>query len=249
MHLVALLALRGTLDDEVGPLAADLKCTAFEARQRLAAGFPSVLQRLATPEAAEALAASLRARGHDARCVDPATLPVGAMFQVRDVTLEPDAVRSGRCLAFADLTALIRAVVVGTAQSTDVTRERKFSLGRAVLSQGLVMTRQTERTTVSVSQEKEAVLYVFSKHEAPWCFAEGALRYTGLGAALKPVRLENFETVVRSLRAGAPQARFDDRLVRAKLAPSKERANFLGRQTQSGNHETVELMACLLAMV
>jgi hypothetical protein len=97
--------------------------------------------------------------------------------------------------------------------------EKKFSLGRAALTGGLVMTKSKTVSQRDTVQEREQVLYVMHQSGTGHVILrESRLRYTGLGARIGRSSSENFATTIALLREGAPQARFDDRLLRHRRA-------------------------------
>lgn len=255
MYVVALVSLATPVDAEAEHVARALGLTVYEARQRLTGALPLILLRTPDAAKAQALGAALVGRGHDVVGVDLSQLPpADAHVWVRDFRLEPDALvnvapdGAEQRLPWADVTCLVRAVHARAGQSVEVTHERKFSLGRALLTQGLLMTKDVATASTSASGERDGVLYVFHRGAAPWVFAESRLRYSGLGAALLPTRLENFAALLRALRAAAPGAPYDERLLQRRAAPSKERSDFLGRSSASDDTETVELLARVVAL-
>jgi len=67
------------------------------------------------------------------------------------------------------------------------------------------------------------VLYLFRKSGAtPWILREQGTHYEALGARLAPTAAPNFVTTVAELRARAPQACYDERLVARRTASPTE---------------------------
>ncbi len=254
MFVVALLSLGTPVEAEVPLLAAALGRTAFEARQVLAQPLPVVLWRSPDDARAQAMATALRGRGHVVAVGDEAALPAHAALQrVRDfelttaalVSVSPEGKRSA--LPWAHLRALVRAAHTASGQAVEVTRGRTFSMGRALVTQGLSVSKETVKEERHATQERDPVLYLFHSGGPPWLLSEQGLRYGGLGAGLQPVRAANFEAVVAAVRAHAPSVPYDERLTHAKVAPTKERSDFRGQQTQGDNHSAVDLLAHLVA--
>ncbi len=256
VFVVALVSLGTPAELEAEHLAQALGLTRFEARQRLAGTPPLILLRTKDAQRAKSLGAAMLSRGHQVVGLDLAQLPpADAQVRVRDFRLEPDALVSvapngaEQRLPWADVLGLVHAAHARSDQSVEVTRERKFSVGRAVMSQGLLVTKAvaTERTTAST--EREPVVYVFHRGAAPWLLTESHLRYAGLGSALRPTRLENFAALLQAVRTAAPGAPYDARLLEHRAALSKERADFRGQQRTSDNTETVDLLARVVLQV
>jgi len=81
---------------------------------------------------------------------------------------------------------------------------------------------------------------VFAGAEAPWVLRERELVYQSLGPALQPSRTANFRFLASELRARAPQATWDERLVR----PASQ-SQMLGRTLRIEEH--VEFLVGLVA--
>ena len=255
MFVLALLALGGTPEDEIPKLAAELGITAFEAGQLLRGTLPSIV--LKSPDRAPVvdLLGKLRSRGHDAVACDAGAVAASeAMHELRGFRFEAEALvslnlnGSSESLPWSDLVALVRAthkVVGGTAETS---RERKFDLGRAVLTQGLSTHKTVTKQTVRETEVREPVLYLYRRGGPPWLASESRCRYEGLGAELRPARPENFNTLVRLLRERLPSVPYDDRLVRVRAGGERVQGDLLGAQSGSSNVGAVDLLAHLVAM-
>lgn len=255
MFVVALLKLATPPDLEAQALAADLGVTGFEAGQLVRGHLPSIVFKSGDGAKAQALLDRLRARGHEAlRCEVSTVHGAEAMHELRGFRLEGDALVSlnqngtSERLPWGEVTALVRAMhrVLGT--SVETTRERQFDLGRAVITQGLSLSKEVKKQTVREADQREPVLYLFRRDGAPWRASESRCRYDGLGSALGPARQENFNTLVRQLRARLPEVPFDERLVSVRAGGDRVQADLVGAQRSTSNAGTVELFAHLVAM-
>src|SRR5207237_1120371 len=109
----------------------------------------------------------------------------------------------------------VRARHQGATEAIEVVREKKFDLGRAILTGGLIMRKTEKREVTSRTEASEQVLYLFrSSRGVPWLLREHDAHYDALGAAVAPTTSRNFATAVEQFRARAPHARFDDSLLR-----------------------------------
>ncbi|HSD90534.1 MAG TPA: hypothetical protein VLB44_23575, partial [Kofleriaceae bacterium] len=100
-------------------------------------------------------------------------------------------------------------------ETVDQVKDKKFDLGRAIATGGLVMRKTEKREVVTRSEDSEQVLYLFrSSGETPWLLREHGTNFAGLGAALQPIASRNFAIAVEQFRGHAPAARFDDSLLR-----------------------------------
>ena len=257
MDVVALTSLSTSVDTEVPLLAADLGVAAFEARQKLAGGFPCVLLFTTDREKTAALVAKLRGRGHGVlACDTAAVVSASAMLPIQRFHFEPDAwvidasSEGGAVetrLSFVDIAAVIRASHRHASVVHEQTKERKFRPVAALATGGLVMTKTIKQDVTRVTEEREQVLYVFRRGGEPCLLGESSAHYAGLGEAVRPTRLENFNVTMRMLKELAPEVPFDERLTTVKKLPS--------RPTETGTRrdfdpETggVDLLAHLLAM-
>jgi hypothetical protein len=258
VHVVALVELTGPAETEAAALAADLGTTAYEERLKLAAGLPAIVLTSAEPERARALAQKLRARGQGVICCDASeAVAAGAMVAMRRFAFESDAVTlpdvadasRGR-LPFADILALFRAMHTTQTETRTETTKKAFSAGRAVLTGGLMMSKSVATESKSQATERDQVLYVFRRSgETPWLLRERGTQYTGLGAQLGPASAQNFMTMIARLRASAPDAAYDERLLNARSAPTRAaRSASVGSETLSVSSASgVDLLAHVMA--
>ena len=254
MYVVALLALRSSPDEEAQALAQELGVTAYEAGQRVRGALPSIVFRGADVERAKAVARAMHGRGNEVVLLDAAQVPPDEQFpRVKTFRLTDEALvavsptGAETVLRFADVVALVGAVHRGAETQTEVTRERKFSLGRAVLTQGLSVSKTVETASTQAVAQKEPVLYLFHRGGPAWLLSETGCRYDGLGPAVRPTRPENFQVLVRLLRERCPRAPYDDRLVHARHAAEKVTADFTGHASAVSSAASVDLLAHVVA--
>ncbi len=257
MFVVALTELRGPLEDEAAALARDLGCTAYDARMLLVPGIPAILRRMPDRAPALELLSRVRARGHGAVACDlSAVASSDAMTSMRRFRLGEEAVTldddPASRLPYDDVAALIAAVHRSRTDTQTVSRERKISIGRALVTSGLSMSKTVTKSSHDSTEERENVLYVFRRSGgAPWLLREHGTAWTGHGQPLAHSEAENFRIAVATLRERATAAVFDDRLV-ARKAP--ERAALSGAPSTSGmtvktsSDSGVDLLAHLLAL-
>jgi hypothetical protein len=254
MYVVALTELATPLEAEAAALAADLGTTLYEERQTLLGGLPAIVRMSAERAPAAELLQKLRARGHGAVAFDSAAVVASdAMVSMRRFAFEPGAVTSldmdGRVierLPCDDILALLRATHRTRTETATETTQKKFSMGRAVLSGGLVMRKNVKSEERSVSEQHEGLLYLFrASGQTPWVLYERGTNYAGLGAELAASSLQNFLGVIARLRALAPGAAYDERLLKPRrLAPQA-----LARsQTTQSSASGVDLMAHVIAL-
>ena len=216
-------ALRGAIETEAKALAADLGTIAYEQRLKLAGGIPAIVATSPDPTRAQAIAAAIRRRGHDAVVVDADRIVAARdMIAPKGLRLDAAALVSthglGVSIAWTDIAVLVRAVWRTHAESTEVVTRKEFAAGRALLTGGLVINKKVSREVTTRSDDAEPVVFLFPRSPGPpWWLRERALRYDALGAALTTSSTANFQLLVDELRTRATAATFDDRLVARKL--------------------------------
>ncbi len=225
MFLVAITHLATSADEEASALAAELGGTAYEQRLRLAAGCPAIVLQTPDRDRAAEVLTRLRSRGHGAEaCDDAAIVPLDSMVALRDFRFASDAIE---CVGthgeptdrvrYDDLLALVRLSDRRSEVTTTVEKQRSFSAARAIASGGLVVTKTTERASTTRSDSKEQVLALYRRAGRPLALRETSAHYDALGAERGPTTIVNFARAVDRIRALAPMAPYDDRLLQRKL--------------------------------
>lgn len=189
-----------------------------EARMRLAGEPPLIVARL-DDGPADALCAALRNLGLAALAV-PARPPGDAERLVaRSLRFTPEAVyfspRQGAELEvpYAAITALLRGLHVSREEGVRTESSRKFNFGKALITQGLSITSTEKKEVKYEATSADQFLLVYGG-ERPAVVYESEVAFTCLGPDVLPSRLENLNLVAKRLRAKAPGAYFDDRLLR-----------------------------------
>jgi len=146
------------------------------------------------------------------------------MVALRDFRFEPNAIECvgthGEAIdrvAYDDVLALVRLSCRHSEVTTTVEKQRSFSAARAIASGGLVVTKTTERASTTRSDSKEQVLVLYRRAGRPLALRETTAHYDALGAERAATTIVNFARAVDRIRALAPSAPYDDRLVQRKL--------------------------------
>lgn len=260
--MVAIVKLGTPVEVEAAALAADLGSTLYEQRLNLVAGLPAIVLATPEPERAHALLLRIRGRGHGAvACDGAAVVSSSDMIPLRRCRIEPDGLAAEdpagtgipaaseevARLPFEDILALIRATHRRRVETKTEVTERKLGIGRAVASGGLLLTKKVTREETRVTEERDQVLYVFRKSgEMPWFLSERSAGYGWLGDQLRPSSFQNFVATAALLRARAPGAAYDERLMGYRK-PLVFAAH--GGKTRGGGAEpTADLLAHLIAL-
>jgi hypothetical protein len=116
-----------------------------------------------------------------------------------------------------------------------VTREKRFDLGRAVLTQGLMMTRNVKTETKSVVESVEHYVLVFAPEGVIGIFDDQA-QFSSLGPMIQPTRIANINYTATLVKERAKQGRYDDRLLRLgrREIPVEVYAELLWKAVKSG---------------
>ena len=136
---------------------------------------------------------------------------------------------------------MLRGVRIDERTELKSTEKRKFSLGRAVLTSGLMLTKTTRKLESVTMEEREEFLHLYAGGQPPLVFRSSALNYQSLGAALQPSTAANFAYLVETLRLALPHARWDERLTNRQA-----RARVLGPSLTENLDVAVTLLARVL---
>jgi len=245
MHIAAIYNLPDHKDDLAEALAAALGTTAYEARSRLRypGKGPLVAASCQDRGAAEKIAERLVSGGFDAMVLAQDEIDTESeQFIVRKFRLDDEAldIESGKgqhlTIEYRSIDLLLRGTSIAGKTEIETSKERKFSLGRTVISGGLVMSRTKKITREIKTEAREGFFNLYSGSAPTLVFRESALGYDAPGFALKPSRVANFAYLISELRQRQPDAAFDDRLLRraeqaALLGPLLSPEEFLNVAT------------------
>jgi hypothetical protein len=221
-YIVGFRNLAGDEETMAPKLAEILGMSLYDARLRLRAadGGPAVGTLFNGREDAQACSAALQAAGFQAVVLSPEMVETEARrFLVRSFSLGGDSLgvisRQGENLQipFRSVDLILRGTEIMRQTETETVREKKFSLGRAVISGGLVMTKKTTTTHESTTESRENFLHVYAGTFPPVVFRESSVLYDSLGPEMQASRQLNFNFFLQKLREKSPNAVFDDRLM------------------------------------
>lgn len=221
MHIVAVHSWQKDEATVARTIAETLGILVYEARQRIAGGGPVVLASFADQQQAEALAAKLSLVGVPALVMDREGVRKRRQpFHVRRFVLEPQALRlesvAGELsvIAYETMELLLVATCSSQTQTTATVTERKFSLGKTLLAGGVPMSKKVTREETVTSEEYDQTLWLYAQGRGPVIFARAGLSYDGFGTAMLLSRDLNFVHLKNELQRLAPQAGYDERLLK-----------------------------------
>ena len=250
MNVIAIHYAPGGGEALAAPLAEALDKTGYEVRARLSdpEGGPAVVARYGEIEPAWACAGRLRANGISPILLTEEDLETDARrFLVRGFELGGQGIKATSRrgdtseVAYRDLDLFLRGVRIDERTELKTTEQRKFSLSRALVTQGLMMSKTVRKTDKVTSVEREEFFHLYAAGRPPLVFRSGALDYRSFGETLQPSVQANFTQLVERMRQAFPQVPYNER-----LANRQARARILGPGL-TDNH--IDVAISLLARV
>jgi hypothetical protein len=224
MKLVAIVRAPADVEAAASLLAEASGLALAEARMRLAPEPPALLARL-EPDKTDLLVGQLRKGGLAALAI-PVTVPTDKDRVVaRTVSLDDAGAtftaRSGESarIAWRDVTAILRGLRSSRSEVERTEKSTSFSLGKALATSGLMMTRTSTRTVRSSEETTEQIALVYSHGGRVALLAERELDFSCLGPGMGPSSTANMVEMARRLRAKATSAFYDERLLRLGRRP------------------------------
>jgi len=222
MHVVAIFGIGADKEHLANALASAMGKTVLEARSRLNApgSGPFVVGTFGEKEKAAGLAAQLRNGGFNAAVLgeDEIVQEAGRdnvrRFELGEGQLRAEPAEGGsRMVAYSGIDLILRGTGISSSTTTEASEQRSFSLGRAVLSGGLMVMKTTKTVREVTSQEREGFFILYAGDGRPLEFRESGLIFDSLGQARKLSRVANFAFLVAEIRGRCPAARYDERLL------------------------------------
>jgi len=256
VFVVAICELKTRPEIEAQALARDLGGTAYEHQMHLVGGLPATVLTTIDRELAERTLAAVRRRGHGAvACDASAVVPSEHMVDLRRFRLEHDAVLAEgprpQRLPASDVLALLRATHRTDMESREQVKGKQLSMGRALVTGGLVMSKSVKNEQRSRTSDVQQVLYIFrASGETPWLLRERGTHFGTLGSAMGPSSMQNFVTTIGRLRELAPAAAYDERLLALRRAPGPpvKSGSFGVESVSTSSASALDLAAHLLAL-
>jgi hypothetical protein len=232
VHVLAIHYAPGAGEALAGPLAEALDKTAYEVRSRLSdpEGGPAVVARYGEIEPAWACAGRLRANGISPVLLTAEDVETDARrFLVRSFEIGERGLtavsRRGETaeIPARDFRLFLRGARVDEQTEVKTTEQRKFSASRALLTQGLMMTKTVRKTEKVTTSAREDFLHLYAEGRPPLVFRSGGLDYRSFGSALQPSVQANFTHLVEEMRRAFSHTPYNER-----LANRQSRTRILG---------------------
>ena len=221
MHVVAVHHLQGTPEQLARDLAAVFGITPYEARSRVIApaGGPAVVASFAGLDPAAACAAQLRGAGFTPLLVADQEIETDTgRALVRELQFAQHGLRvetrnmGTLSVPYADIDLVLRGAGIVTSSEIETKTEKKFDLGRAVVSGGMMLRKKTTTVTEHTSSERQPFCHLYRPGRPPVVLRQNDMDYSSLGADRQLSRDANFNWICAELRRRCPAATWDDRL-------------------------------------
>ena len=222
MHVVGVYGLGKDKELLAGVLAAAWGRTNYEALARLRApgDGPLIVAFFGAEEQAELLAERLRDAGFSALTLtsgeieDEGRARVVRRFELGDRELLVETEKTGRLsVPFLEIDLILRGTGIAVSFSTEISKSRSLSLGRAVLSGGMIISKTTKDVREVRKEEREGFIKLYASNRPPYILMENSLAYDSLGHERRLSCTENFVYLTSELRRRCPNARYDERLL------------------------------------
>jgi hypothetical protein len=222
MHVLAIYDVKENKQELAGVLAKVLNVTLFETNSRLRTSGkgPFVVGVFAAEVQATKLADELKSRGFSTVVLNNDEIKVEADqwlvrkfdFGEKDLIVKSNDGRS-LTIAYHDIELILHGMGIFSRTSMEATSKRTMSLGNAVLTGGLNITKTTKITHEITREERERFLTLYAGGLPTLAFHETGLVYDSLGQARGLSRSVNFGHLTAELRRLCTGAQYDERLL------------------------------------
>lgn len=222
MHVVVINSWKEEMVESAQEISRALGIAVFEVQQRMNCGSPTVIASFADPQQALVLVKKLNQIGIATMVIDAMEVRsrIGCIivrrFELNESSLhiETDDRRSAE-IPYGKIDMLLPVTSTVKYAETKTITERKFSLGKAILTGGISMSKKVKHQQDVTAEMYKKVLYLYvSKRQQPVVFRQDDMSYDGLGEAMKISRELNFTYLRSELHRLSPGAVYDDRLLK-----------------------------------
>ncbi len=224
-HSLNIVAIRNTPENKSNPaaiLGEIIGTTQYEAgsRLRVAGRLPVIVAVYAEPASADETAAKLSSAGFGAVVLSEDEIEsdnrrfIVRNFFLDDMQLRVES-REGEMLLldYNLIEIILRGTCIEQFSKTTIEKGKKLSLGLAVISGGLILSKSTERHHVDTSENREGFLNLYAGTKHIIAFRENFVIYSSLGSMLKPTRSANFAFITAELKRRCPDAFYNESLL------------------------------------
>ena len=221
MQIVTIDDIQGDIAHLAQELATILGNTPYEARSRvsLPGGGPAIVASFANDGPATTCVNALHGAGFKTICVDSTALENDQnRFIVQRLIFSSESLQfwnqGGELLKvnYADILLLLRGAGIIHSVESETTTKKKFAVGRALATGGLVMRKKVTSTTTNVNSERQPFCHIYVPDLPAIVLRQDIIDYTALGSECKLSREANFSWICNELRRLCRTARWDERL-------------------------------------
>ncbi|MEE9523365.1 MAG: hypothetical protein V3V59_01280 [Thermodesulfovibrionales bacterium] len=222
MNIVALYKIPDDMDRAVAILSEATGKSKYEAvsRLRVARKIPVIVGGYAGSAEAEEVSKKLASAGFGTIVMDRDDMGAGdGLFAVRAFSFEGTSLRVESrqrdtvTVDYDDVDLILCGKGIRTEKVTITEKSRKLSLGRAVITSGLMMTKKEGKDREDVTENREGFIHLYGGTKAVLVFRENAVDYSSLGTLMKPSRYANFTFVAEELKRRCRNASYDESLL------------------------------------
>ncbi len=221
MHVVGIHSLAEGRKSRAAELAAVLGKTVYEAssRLRVPGNGPIVIAVFADPLKASGLAGKLNTADFPAVVLTAAEIEAESRqltvrrFSLAGQGLIIESANGGVEIPYREVGLIIRGTAIASATSMETSTQRKFSLERALLSGGVMLTKTTKTEREVTTQEREVFFTLYAKGRPGVIFRENILSYDSLGTVRRHSSSANMAYLISELRSRCPVSGYDERLL------------------------------------
>ncbi len=222
MHIVVINSWKEQTAEMAQMISRALGITVFEVQQRIICGCPTVLASFADPQQAFVSVKKLNQIGIATMVIDTTEVRsrteriIVRHFELNESSLHIETSdRRSADIPYDKIDVLLPTTSTLTYSETRTTTERKFSLGKTILTGGILMSKKVKHQQETTTEKYKKVLYLYvRKRQQPVVFSQDGITYDGFGEAMK-ISLElNFAYLISELHRLSPGAAYDDRLLK-----------------------------------
>lgn len=251
MDAAAFVAVWGrTHPDVAGVVAQQLQMALPDARLRTAGNLPRVVQRTEALVQAHQTAQQLKDAGVPALAFTRADVERWPLVTVRTFHFDADQVvgvqRNGmtQAVLFTDVRGIFKARMQQQGVDENSSTSRKFSLGKAVLTGGIAVSKKVTTTTKTSTYAAWHMVLVAGAQGA-LVFDEQETQFAGLPPPLPPSRFACVGALEARVKGTAPHAVCSDALMHPEQIHN-DATMVLGEQAAGPIHLGAWLMSCFL---
>ncbi len=221
MQIVAIDRVTGDSTHLAKELATVMGVIPYEARSRVnaASDGPAVIASFAANELATKCLVDLDDAGFNPISIDSTDLENDQnRILVKQLKFDADCLHlwdqgeKQLKVNYSDIELLLRGAGIVCNVQCETTTKKKFAVGRALATGGLMMRKKVTSTTSKVASERQPFCHIYTKDLPAVVLRQDVLDYAALGSDCKHTTAENFNWICTELRRLSTVAKWDERI-------------------------------------